>query len=121
MQGVASVVQIFLLPCAIPTKVIDVLEIGKVDPAMIREPNFSILNCSQFRIIYNDREKYKSQNSTRPAFPMIGKTLDEKYSIERELGGGGMGTVYLATHLGTERPVAIKVISPQYMERAEFV
>lgn len=52
---------------------------------------------------------------------MIGKTLDEKYSIESELGRGGMGTVYLATHLGTERPVAIKVISPQYMQRPEFV
>ena len=52
---------------------------------------------------------------------MIGKTLDDKYSIERELGRGGMGTVYLATHLGTERPVAIKVISPQFMQRPEFV
>lgn len=52
---------------------------------------------------------------------MIGNTLDEKYRIESELGRGGMGTVYLATHLGTERPVAIKVIAPQYMERPEFV
>src|SRR5918993_1196628 len=52
---------------------------------------------------------------------MIGQTLDEKYSIERELGRGGMGTVYLATHLGTERPVAIKVIAPQFMQRPEFV
>ena len=50
-----------------------------------------------------------------------GQTLDGKYRIERELGRGGMGTVYLATHLGTERPVAVKIISPQYMERAEFV
>lgn len=50
-----------------------------------------------------------------------GQTLDGKYRIERELGRGGMGTVYLATHLGTERPVAVKIISPQYMERPEFV
>lgn len=52
---------------------------------------------------------------------LIGQILDEKYRIERELGRGGMGTVYLATHLGTERPVAIKVIAPQYMQRPEFV
>lgn len=52
---------------------------------------------------------------------MIGQTLDEKYKIERELGRGGMGSVYLATHLGTERPVAIKIIAPQFMERPEFV
>ena len=51
----------------------------------------------------------------------IGQTLDGKYSIERELGRGGMGTVYLATHLGTERPVAVKIIAPQFMQRPEFV
>ena len=51
----------------------------------------------------------------------VGQTVDGKYHIERELGRGGMGTVYLATHLGTERPVAVKIISPQYMRRTEFV
>lgn len=50
-----------------------------------------------------------------------GQTLDGKYRLERELGRGGMGTVYLATHLGTERPVAVKIIAPQFMKRAEFV
>ena len=51
----------------------------------------------------------------------VGEALDEKYMIERELGRGGMGTVYLATHLGTERPVAVKIIAPQFMKRPEFV
>ena len=50
-----------------------------------------------------------------------GQTLDGKYQMTRELGRGGMGTVYLATHLGTERPVAVKIIAPQFMQRAEFV
>lgn len=50
-----------------------------------------------------------------------GHTLDGKYKIESELGRGGMGKVYLATHLGTERPVAVKIIAPQYMRRPEFV
>ncbi len=52
---------------------------------------------------------------------LIGYVIDGKYKIERQLGKGGMGTVYLATHIGTERPVAVKVIVQQYMERAEFV
>lgn len=52
---------------------------------------------------------------------LIGQTLDSKYLIERELGRGGMGAVYLSTHIGTERPVALKVIVPQFMARAEFV
>jgi serine/threonine protein kinase len=50
-----------------------------------------------------------------------GQILDHKYKIEKELGKGGMGTVYLATHIGTERPVAVKVIAPEFMQRAEFV
>jgi len=52
---------------------------------------------------------------------LIGQIIDGKYRIERQLGKGGMGTVYLATHLGTERPVAVKVIVQQFMERPEFV
>jgi len=47
--------------------------------------------------------------------------LDGKYRIERQLGKGGMGAVYLATHLGTDRPVAIKVIMPQFTRNEEFV
>src|SRR5689334_13179822 len=52
---------------------------------------------------------------------LTGEVLDEKYRIERELGKGGMGAVYLATHLGTGRPVAVKVITPQFMMNDEFV
>jgi serine/threonine protein kinase len=52
---------------------------------------------------------------------LVGETLDGKYRIERELGKGGMGTVYFAIHIGTERPVAIKVIVPQFMQKPEFV
>lgn len=52
---------------------------------------------------------------------IVGQTLDGKYKIERELGKGGMGAVYLATHLGTERPVAVKVIVQEFMQREEFI
>jgi serine/threonine protein kinase len=55
------------------------------------------------------------------AASLLNRTLDEKYRIERQLSGGGMGTVFLATHVGTERPVAVKVIAPEYMTNAEFV
>ncbi len=51
----------------------------------------------------------------------VGQVLDEKYRLERLLGQGGMGAVYLATHLGTERYVALKLITPQFMCNEEFV
>src|SRR2546426_8665239 len=39
--------------------------------------------------------------------------LAGRYSIERELGRGGMATVYLAQDLKHRRPVAIKVLAPE--------
>jgi serine/threonine protein kinase len=51
----------------------------------------------------------------------VGELLDEKYRLEHLLGKGGMGAVYLATHLGTERYVALKLISPEFMRNNEFV
>jgi serine/threonine protein kinase len=51
----------------------------------------------------------------------IGEVLAEKYRIEKLLGQGGMGAVYLATHLGTERPVALKIIAPEFMRNDEFI
>ena len=38
--------------------------------------------------------------------------LAERYSIERELGAGGMATVYLARDLKHDRQVALKVLHP---------
>jgi serine/threonine protein kinase len=51
----------------------------------------------------------------------LGEVLDDKYHIEKLLGQGGMGAVFLATHLGTERPVALKIIAPEFMLNDEFI
>jgi tetratricopeptide (TPR) repeat protein len=39
--------------------------------------------------------------------------LSDRYRIERELGSGGMATVYLAQDLKHERQVAVKVLRPE--------
>ena len=52
---------------------------------------------------------------------MIGEILDAKYRLDRQLGAGGMGKVYLATHLGTTRTVAVKVIAPKWAADPHFL
>jgi serine/threonine protein kinase len=52
---------------------------------------------------------------------MIGEILDGKYRIDCQLGAGGMGNVYLATHLGTTRVVAVKVIAPKWAADPRFL
>ena len=47
--------------------------------------------------------------------------LENKYQIEQLLGQGGMGAVYRATHLGTKRTVAVKLIQPQLSAHDQFV
>jgi serine/threonine protein kinase len=39
--------------------------------------------------------------------------LTDRYQLERELGRGGMATVFLATDLKHKRPVALKVLHPE--------
>jgi eukaryotic-like serine/threonine-protein kinase len=50
-----------------------------------------------------------------PTDPLIGRVFDGKYELVERLGGGGMGTVYRATHLLIDRPVAIKVLSQRFV------
>jgi serine/threonine protein kinase len=42
--------------------------------------------------------------------PLHGTIIGERYRVDRWLGGGGMGSVLAATHLGLEQRVAIKVL-----------
>jgi serine/threonine protein kinase len=45
--------------------------------------------------------------------PRLAEALADRYRIERELGAGGMATVYLASDLKHDRQVAIKVLKPE--------
>jgi serine/threonine-protein kinase len=43
----------------------------------------------------------------------LAAALADRYALERELGRGGMATVYLAQDLKHDRPVALKVLHPE--------
>src|SRR3974390_67957 len=43
---------------------------------------------------------------------LTGRTLGD-FQVERLLGRGGMGEVYLATQISLSRPVALKVLRPE--------
>jgi serine/threonine-protein kinase len=51
---------------------------------------------------------------------LIGRTIGN-YVVQREIGQGGMGVVYLAEHPRIRRQVAIKVLLPQYSKNAQVV
>ena len=47
------------------------------------------------------------------AVTRLNAALEGRYAIERELGEGGMATVYLAKDLKHNRNVALKVLKPE--------
>ena len=48
-----------------------------------------------------------------PAAARLAAALADRYRIERELGAGGMATVYLAEDIKHHRQVAVKVLRPE--------
>jgi serine/threonine protein kinase len=50
--------------------------------------------------------------ATVPSVDLVGETIADVYAIERRLGFGGMGVVYLARHVRLGHHVALKCIHP---------
>lgn len=67
-----------------------------------------------------DNGLWASQISARPSPgitvtipPLLADALRDRYVLDRELGQGGMVTVYLGRDVRHDRAVAIKVLKPE--------
>ena len=52
---------------------------------------------------------------------LIGRTVANKFVVERYLGGGSMGSVYLARQQALDKLVAIKILHPSLAHEANLV
>jgi serine/threonine protein kinase len=49
--------------------------------------------------------------------PRIGETLNGRYKLEKLIGKGGMGRVYRAIQSPLNRPVALKILNPEFQKK----
>jgi len=65
--------------------------------------------------------KAKTSYLPQAADPLIGTTLADRYLIDKKLGEGGMGAVYLATHNLLEKQVALKILHGEFARKKDLV
>ncbi len=63
---------------------------------------------------------FQTENSASPEFLALQAQVAGRYSLDRELGRGGMGVVFLAREVSLDRLVAIKLLPPSLASNASL-
>ncbi|EDM76287.1 serine/threonine protein kinase [Plesiocystis pacifica SIR-1] len=60
-------------------------------------------------------------SKSSPPDPLIGVELSGRYRVEKRLGKGGMGSVYLVEHTTIRKRFAVKVLAKKYANKPDLV
>jgi serine/threonine-protein kinase len=63
---------------------------------------------------------WSSDSTEAPVRDLTGAVLGD-FQVQRLIGRGGMGQVYLATQISLNRPVALKVLHPRYTSKPAYL
>ncbi len=78
--------------------------------------------CATCRRCFEDAIEFCTVDGTGLHFLRPGTcTIADKYHLERQIGRGGMGTVYAATHRELERGVAVKLLQSDFVSDANAI
>jgi TonB family protein len=90
-------------------------------PAWVDDNDTAVVTCPKCARSYPDRTAFCASDGTpliEPASEVDATVpaviIDGKYELQAVIGQGGMGTVYRANHILLAKPVAIKLIRPEF-------
>ncbi len=66
-------------------------------------------------------ERRAPRAGTKPADPLIGHVLNNRFRIESKIGEGGFGSVYRGVQLSNGRKVALKLLHPEMTKDKNLV
>lgn len=75
----------------------------------LKQKNEELIRSKE-ELIESHRRANRIFSALQEALP--GTVLDNKYRLEDKIGAGGFGAVYRGTHLGLQKPIAVKVFQP---------